>query len=58
MGLAHVLEESDISPEAMVDAMRSALALPEPVANVLDLDGADGTARILEELYREQHADE
>ena len=54
LGLAHVLEESEISPQSMADAINRALKLPAPESIDLDLDGAAGTARILRRLYDER----
>jgi len=54
LGLAHVLEEKDISAQSMADAITAALALPGPNTIHLDLDGAAGTARALRRLYDER----
>ncbi|WP_320201427.1 glycosyltransferase family protein [Agrobacterium sp. rho-13.3] len=54
LGLAHVLEESAITPQSMAQAIDLALKLPEPGHIDLDLDGAAGTARILRRLYDER----
>lgn len=58
LGLAHVLEENAISPQTMAEAIRAALALPEPGEVALDLDGANGTARVLRRLYAEHQLDD
>ncbi|MEN0118881.1 MAG: glycosyltransferase [Agrobacterium cavarae] len=58
LGLAQVLEESAISPQTMAEAIRAALALPEPGEISLDLDGANGTARVLRRLYAEHQMDD
>lgn len=50
--LAHVLQEDQISGPAMADAIRQALALPSPDSQNLDLNGAQGTAAILQKLYQ------
>lgn len=57
LGLAHVLEESAISPVSMAQAIDAALDLPEPDNIGLDLDGARGTAKILRRLYEEREFD-
>ena len=57
LGLAHVLEESAISPQSMADAIQQALKLPEPGEIDLDLNGAAGTAKILRRLYDEREFD-
>jgi predicted glycosyltransferase len=49
-----VLEEKHISAQSMADAIKAALALPEPDKIHLDLDGAAGTARALRRLYDER----
>lgn len=54
LGLAQVLEEKHISAQSMADAIKAALALPEPDKIHLDLDGAAGTARALHRLYDER----
>ncbi|AMD60076.1 glycosyl transferase [Agrobacterium tumefaciens] len=54
LGLAHVLEEKDISPASMADAIKAALVLPPPGTVHLNLDGAAGTARTLHRLYDER----
>ncbi len=54
LGLAHVLEEKDISAQSMADAITAALALPGPDTIHLDLDGAAGTSRALRRLYDER----
>ncbi|MEH3109924.1 MAG: glycosyltransferase [Agrobacterium cavarae] len=58
LGLAQVLEENAISPQTMAEAIRAALALPEPGEISLDLDGANGTARVLRRLYAEHQMDD
>ena len=50
--LAHVLQEDQISGPVMADAIRQALALPSPDSQNLDLNGAQGTAAILQKLYQ------
>nr|WP_316655434.1 glycosyltransferase [uncultured Gellertiella sp.] len=50
MGRAIVIEESGTGPETLADAVRQALALPDPAAIALDRDGAAGTARVLRQL--------
>lgn len=57
LGLAHVLDESAISKESMVEAINRALDLPEPGSIDLDLDGARSTAAILRRLYEEREFD-
>nr|WP_233135456.1 glycosyltransferase [Agrobacterium vaccinii] len=57
LGLAHVLEESAISPDTMAQAIDATLDLPEPDRVDLDLDGAQGTAKILRRLYEEREFD-
>ncbi|WP_108722641.1 glycosyltransferase family protein [Agrobacterium rubi] len=57
LGVAHVLEESAISPQSMAEAINVALNLPEPDKIDLDLDGAAGTARILRRFYEEREFD-
>ncbi len=54
LGLAHVLEEKDISAQSMADAIRAALAMPGPDTVHLDLDGAAGTVTALRSLYDER----
>ncbi len=58
LGLAQVLEENAISPQTMAEAIRAALALSEPGEMTLDLDGANGTARVLRRLYAEHQMDD
>ncbi|RCS22634.1 glycosyl transferase [Phyllobacterium salinisoli] len=50
LGLATVLSEEDLSETALAAAIEHAFARPEPQAHSLDLDGAQGTARILHGL--------
>nr|WP_210271274.1 glycosyltransferase [Rhizobium sp. RM] len=54
LGLAHVLEEKDVTVQSMAEAIERALALPAPHLVSLDLDGASGTARALRHLYDER----
>lgn len=54
LGLAHVLQEAEISGQSMADAINKALALPAPDQIALDLDGAAGTAKVLRRLYDER----
>lgn len=58
LGLAQVLEEHAIAPQSMAEAIRAALALPEPGEITLNLDGANGTARVLRRLYAEHQMDD
>ncbi len=58
LGLAQVLEEHAIAPQSMAEAIRAALALPEPGEITLNLDGANGTAQILRRLYAEHQMDD
>lgn len=50
--LAHVLQENEISGSAMAEAITQALALPSPDIKKLDLNGAEGTAAVLQRLYQ------
>lgn len=47
LDLAHVLLETDLSPARMATAIAAALAAPAPPPNTLDLNGADGAARLI-----------
>ena len=51
LGRATVLEDEALTPETLADAIRAALALPEPAAlAAIKTDGASETARILRRL--------
>jgi predicted glycosyltransferase len=50
LGLAHVLPESDLSPQGMATAIASTLAAPPPPRNTLDLNGADHAADLISNL--------
>ncbi len=50
LGLAHVLPETDLSPARMATAIAEALTAPAPLPNTLDLNGADGAARLIADL--------
>ncbi|TIV57729.1 MAG: glycosyl transferase, partial [Mesorhizobium sp.] len=52
LGLATVLKEKDLTPEALAQAIEQALARPTPSAHRLDLEGAHHSAQILRERYR------
>lgn len=46
----HVLQESDLTPETLAEAMDKAYREPPPDPSGIDLDGAAETARIMNEL--------
>lgn len=52
--LALLLPEAELSPETLAERVREALAMPRPPAAALDRDGAEATARIVEELVAER----
>lgn len=53
-GLAATVSPDDETPEAIAAAIDGAMALPPPDRSRLALDGAAGTARILDRLLRER----
>jgi predicted glycosyltransferase len=50
LGLAEVVAETDVSGETIAAAARRALQLAPPSAQQLSLEGAEGTARIIQRL--------
>ena len=50
LGLARVIEEDGLSSQRLARAVEEALTAPPPPAHDLDLDGARGTARLLQRL--------
>ncbi|SNB53108.1 Predicted glycosyl transferase [Arboricoccus pini] len=51
LGLANVVQEQELTPEALVQAVRSMLTRQRPSVSI-DLDGAANTVRLLEQALR------
>ncbi len=52
MGRVELITEADLTPHTLAAAITKALSAPPPPANLLDLDGAAKTARLIAELVR------
>lgn len=52
LGFAAVIDENELSPQALAQAVELALAKPKPGGKLLRLDGAAGSARVLRDLLQ------
>jgi hypothetical protein len=55
-GLALVLREDDLTPQALAEAITTALARDKPDSGALDLGGAAATVRAVERAVADRHA--
>ena len=53
-GLAEVLHEDELTPNALADAIKRALDMPRDLDFEVDTEGASKTVEIVENLYRER----